>query len=436
MIVPIVTGQGTDDRGVFRVYGLPAGEYLVRANRFGSGIRQISTADIQRIRARAWMRPEDTAASRQTSTAPSMQGYVPVYFPGTVDPLSAAWVTVSAGEERAGVDIAMVLVPNARLQGTLTGPADVRVGDAQMSLVPVLQSTLAAPATGASMSIRPDAQGRFVVPALASGTYVITARVNGPVVRPETPGAQTTAGGRGMAGQAIAGVLTATETIVVQGADLDVNLMLAPAPTATVRIAFDGTTPPPSSLSGYRITLRPIDVPTGDALSVTQPDGTFLISGLRPGRFQLVPTVPPGSAWSVRAAAMGDRDVLDAPIVIEAGKDLAPVTVTMTDTVTEFTGTLQDASGRAATDYFVVVYARDKARWTPDSRWVTAVRPGTDGRYVVRGLPAGDYSVGAITDAEPGEWFLPEFLEALVPASANATLVTGQKVVLDLKIGG
>lgn len=437
MIVPFVTGHGTDDRGVFRIYGLPAGEYLVRASRFGSGIRQTSSADIQRLRAGVALRPDTSPAQSQATAGSSSRGYVPVYFPGHLDPLTAAWITLSAAEERAGLDISLMLVPNARLQGTLIAPPDVNITGASISLTPILEHTLSAIGKGSAMSIRPDAHGRFTVPALASGTYVLMSRVNGPVVRPETLGAQMTGGGRGMAGQTIAGVWVSAETIVVQGVDLDVSLTLKPATTTTARVVFDGTSSsaPPSALSGFRLTMKPVDMPTGDALSVAQANGTLLISGLRPGRYQLMPTVPPGSPWQVRAATIGDKDALDAPIIVEAGEDIDNLTVTFTDTVTELTGTLQDAAGRAATEFLVVVYARDHARWTPDSRWITAVRPGTDGRFIAKGLPPGEYLVGAVTDAEPGEWFLREFLEALVPASASASLVTGRRVVLDLKLG-
>lgn len=435
MIVPFLTSQGTDDRGVYRIYGLPAGDYLVRANRVAAGIRQVSTVDVQRIRAGQLPRPEGTAPAGQAPPTTPSRGYVPVYYPGTPDPLAASWVTLAAGEERSGVDIALVLVPNARLQGALTGPADLNLTTASVTLYPFLDQSLTATGTGSSTRLAIDAQGRYAAPALASGTYVITAAVNGPVVRPDTPGAQSTGGGRGMAAQTIAGVWVASETFIVQGADLDVNLTLRPAARLSARVVFEGTSAPPSSLSGFRLTLKPVDTPTSDALSVAQPDGTLLASGLRPGRYALVPAVPPGSPWQIRSATHGEKDVLDAPVTIDASEEAVNVTVTFTDVVTEFTGTLQDATGLAATDYFVVVYPRDRSRWTPNSRWITAVRPGTDGRFVAKGLPAGDYFVGAVTDAEPGEWFLPEFLEALVKASAPIALTPGRITVQDLKIG-
>jgi hypothetical protein len=104
----------TDDRGQFRVYGLPAGDYLVQAQASGfltgaptgtTDAPQTSAAEV------SWAREvARTRAGRAASTAGGpphgrTRTYASVYFPGTADPSRAAIVTVGAAEERSGASV-------------------------------------------------------------------------------------------------------------------------------------------------------------------------------------------------------------------------------------------------------------------------------------------------------------------------------------------
>jgi hypothetical protein len=65
-----------------------------------------------------------------------------------------------------------------------------------------------------------------------------------------------------------------------------------------------------------------------------------------------------------------------------------------------------------------------------------AARPGTDGRFSFRNLPAGSYRLTAVTDVEPGEWFNPDFLSQLGAASIPLTLADGERKVQDIRLAG
>jgi hypothetical protein len=72
----------------------------------------------------------------------------------------------------------------------------------------------------------------------------------------------------------------------------------------------------------------------------------------------------------------------------------------------------------------------------PRSRRIDAVRPSSDGRYRITGLPAGDYRLATVIDPEPDRWFDPEFLGQLLSASIPIALGEGEQRTQDVRVGG
>jgi len=62
----------------------------------------------------------------------------------------------------------------------------------------------------------------------------------------------------------------------------------------------------------------------------------------------------------------------------------------------------------------MVLFPADRASWLPGSRRIRTARPATDGAFTFRGMPPGDYYLGALTDLEPGEWNDPTLLGQLL----------------------
>jgi hypothetical protein len=61
-------------------------------------------------------------------------------------------------------------------------------------------------------------------------------------------------------------------------------------------------------------------------------------------------------------------------------------------------------------------------------------RPGLDGRFVIRDLPAGNYLLAALIDFDPDEWQAPEFLELVAPAALRLSLAEGEQKVQNIGI--
>jgi hypothetical protein len=106
----------------------------------------------------------------------------------------------------------------------------------------------------------------------------------------------------------------------------------------------------------------------------------------------------------------------------------------MTETPSEVTGALTDAAGKPAPNYSIIAASTDTRFWTPGLRRVILTRPGPDGRYFFRALPAGSYFLCAITDIEQGAQYDPDFLRTLSTASVTITVADGGKVQQDLRV--
>jgi Carboxypeptidase regulatory-like domain len=138
----------------------------------------------------------------------------------------------------------------------------------------------------------------------------------------------------------------------------------------------------------------------------------------------------------LKSVVVNGRDTLDYPLEIQPNGNVSGAVLTFTDRTQELSGTLQDATGTATADFTVIVFAADNRYWTPQSRRIVATRPGTDGKFTFRNLPAGQYRLTAVTDAETGEWFDPAFLSQLLNASIAVTIAEGEKKVQDIRLAG
>ena len=496
----------TDDRGAFRLFGLPAGEYMVIASpRSTQGevtamtegeIRDIMQALQQQQAARAAAQQAQTQGSGYGAPTPTPTpsptpkpnpnkvtvAYAPVYYPGTTTASGASMVTVGAGEERNGVDFSLRLVRTAKVEGQVLVPAGVPMQSVQLLMTPAAQVggnqvvAMAAFEQLAAQRVTVGPDGKFTYNAVAPGTYVISARavlnaagVPPPPPPPPPPGlpggatqsftrTMTVTGGaagdfvfddfRVAGGDPNAKQYWAQVEVPVDGTPVSgVTLALQPGMTMTGRIEFRSiVTRPGADLKTVRLNLQPVAGPGAPRVQLGSPgvkideNGEFTFTGVIPGRYRITGNAPAtqgpgaGPAWRVGSAIAKGRDVLDFPIDVGPGEDISGVVVTFTDATQAISGTLQDASGRPAPDYTIIVFPADKALWGVARRIVTA-RPATDGKFTLN-LPAGEYMMAAVTDLTPNEQNDPAFLDQIVPAAFKITLATGEKKVQDLRISG
>lgn len=426
-------GVTTNERGEFRIFGLEPGSYLLSAMPESAGssspLRARSESEIDAVFDALRRRRAPAAAGTRPAEFPLPKtfDYAPVYFPGTAVRAQATPVALVAGQEQTGLDFALQRVITASVEGIVTQPDGQPAAGAMVQLTATAGTLL--DGSPLILNATTGRDGVFRVTQVTPGDYRLVAR-----------------GSTGSAGS-----FWASTELSVAGADVGgLALALAPGHVIAGQIRFEGlATPPAAVLNAMRIILLPSDYQNLKpntpirtiafaASAAARADGTFELTGVPPGTYLLSISAGggPSSTWWPRSAAAGDRDLLDGPIEIHRGVEIPRVVVTFTERRTELTGLLQTKSGAPASDVFIIAFAADRKQWGPLARRVQAVRPGVDGRYLIKDLPPGDYLIAAVTDIDQDEWKDPAFLERLVPASARISIGEGEKKTQDLRIGG
>ena len=417
----------TDDEGAYRVYGLPPGEYLVAAGSRFSGSGGLGSADTSQLASGDVDRLLGASPSGSAAPAVRLVTNTPVFFPGTTDMASATTVTVTAGEERSGIDIAYALYPASRITGTITLPPGMSAAPtdrnvrAELRLTPAgFEDLLTQPLAAAVAEVGGDL--RFTFAGVPPGAYTITAAVGSP------------GGGAGGAGLALGGY--ASMPVVVSGQDQDIAIAMGPGAVLRGRVVFEGGPPPKDPTSAVQVTARGFGrarLLRGEFNARPETDGTFHFSALVAGRWTFSAVLPRSSPWTLKSITLGGRQLNDF-VDVEQGGSLPEMVVTFTSRPSELAGSLQDPAGRAASDYFVIVFSTDQTTWTPVSRTIQSTRPASDGAYSIKGLPAGEYFVAALTDVEPGEWLSSSFLQQIVAASVRVQIRDGERTMQSLRI--
>lgn len=436
----------SDDRGIYRIFGLPPGEYFVSATPSPGELliaAQLSaqTDLVERAIATAPVIPPAAAGMTPTVAVPipspptgnqllGSQPYLPTYAPSSMAPSGATSVTVAAGEERIGIDVRLQMAQATNIQGVVTTPLETGV-TLQLWLVSD-DLTIDSPQ---AMSARSDAAGTFIFRGVAPGSYTVVGQttpaqptftiVNGQATSPSLPPPALTDAQKmwGRARVTVAGEPT-----------IGVSLTLKPGRSISGVVAFDMARPPDLTRTRVLVSVSPAPSPQpnlGGPLTQVQvsPDGRFTMTGVMPGRYSLRATT--GLA---KSAVVSGVDTLDFPLDFSGDRDVTDAVITVTDQFSELSGSLMDTAGQPAVGYTILAVATDSRYWMPGSRRIAQGRPGPDGKYSFRGLPAGTYQLAAVVDLVQGEQYDPEFLRTLARASVPVTITDGGKVTQDLRV--
>jgi hypothetical protein len=435
------SGVSTDDRGVYRLHGLQPGEYFVAASH-NDNYPETSAGEMalidQAVASGAVKQPAapglpatvSVPVSSPTSMSPFNQppGYLPTFFPSATSPATARSIRIAGGDEHTSMDISVRLIAASNIEGVITNPpgSDMRVQMQLMSDDPNFVNRGGA-------QVRPD--GNFLINNVPPGTYTLAATTfpvrpvpGGPLGGVYPLNAETPSDPPALWGRVLVSVSGEPRVLT--------SMTLQAGRTVSGRVAFEMARPP--DLTQQNVTVRLSHAPGSNVMGGNQlsarvePDGRFTIRGVGPGRYIVNVNGP-----FTRSAVINGQDVMDIPLDFDAGADVSNALVTVTDQVSELSGTFTLTEGANPGDFMVLVVSTDERYWLPGSRRIVIAGLNQTGAYRVRGLPAGSYFIAVLTDFEQGRQYDPAFLKELMSTpGVHLTIADGEKVTRDLRATG
>jgi hypothetical protein len=376
----------TDDRGMYRIWGLNPGEYYVTAvaPNFSprDGIAERGFGD----RGGPFVAGRGAPPSARQDDADV--GYAPTYFPGVPSVFEATPITVGLGAELNDINFNVLLVRTARISGHVNNLDGTPVTSGNVTLT--VDGTVGRGGSGMNFSSRIRWDGAFSIASVPPGRYTIRAR-----------GSDDVAPQYGAA------------AITVVGEDVpDFVVVVSPGLSLTGTVAFQATQAgAPPDPTQVRVVAQPADPSAfGNAVNArVDKDGRFTLNSVPLGPHLIRANAPNG--WSLRSVIVDGQDVIDTPLDVRNGQKISGVSLVFSDRQTEIAGMIADAQSRPVTESTVLAFPTDSSLWRPQARQIRTVRPDQNGRFQLRGLPPGDYYIAAIDPQQPGEWFDPAFLE-------------------------
>ncbi len=360
-------GLRTDDRGVYRVYGLPPGKYLVSAGQAdgrGGG-------------------PGFMAASR---------AHIRTFHPEATDVSQATPITVEAGKEVSEIDIRLTSLETFAavgrvieaesgnpVVGVLIGHSSVRTGGRGQMPAPQMPQI---PGGTDGMS---GEEGAFRIEGLARGRYSV-------YVAQDSQNPATTE------------YYSEPTTFEITGSDatgLEIKLQRGASINGTV--VLDGNTDP-NLLTNVRVNAAVRSNGAGGRASNTAsvaPNGLFRVSGLAPGRVSLGVNDAnnPGPFSGLQVLRIEkDGAELQSGLEVAPGEQVAGVRVYVAYGTSSIRGVVRVEGGTLTPDLRLIVTARrtDSSNSGGGGRGGGGMMPGqvnAQGQFQIDQLVAGTYEV-------------------------------------------
>ncbi|MCS6818162.1 MAG: carboxypeptidase-like regulatory domain-containing protein [Blastocatellia bacterium] len=322
----------TDDRGAYRFFGLPPGQYVV-------GVRF-----------------PDHGRSRQWTLR---------YFPSALSRQEATPISVGEGQEVEGIDIAFKPLKGARLMGRV-------ILEKQGS--PVRARLTLSGQEFLTLSTHTDSAGCYEFLDLPPGQYHVSVEsLDGDAV------------GRWQfvhipSQHPVRHDFALPEAARVEGwVELEDRRPLDPMHSLTVSL-----------------TMTRIEGPEGAPSMISksvEPDGTFRIGGLPKGRARLS-IFSPNERYYIKALMVGGREVPDFELSLHPGITLSNVRVVLSDETGEIHGRVEAEEGDM-TAYRLLLISEDPTKRHDVEQvkfaWTTGPFP-----FIFRGIPAGRYWLFAV----------------------------------------
>jgi len=393
----------TDDRGRYRLFDLPPGQYALMsavARSFGGPVPLTAIADIDATLATLSNRSNQRTVSEASKPQPVAIG--PVFYPGVSDPSQTVLISIQAGDQLQGLDLVLRRTQSVSVAGRLPG-----AGPGQRISLTLSRQTakVTGPDVDNDYNILAAREGTFEFPNVAPGRYRLEARSI-----PAVPGTPLRAD-----------TWARTDLEVNSSGLRDVILTLQPAIQLRGKLVTtfaetpNGWDPGTVEVSLIRRSALKTDrfgrpVVTSDSPTIrVGRDGSFVFESVVPDVY-VVSTRVRRSDVFVASAMLGAQEGLDVDLIVRDSPD-QQLALTVTNRRQVLSGKVIVPSGYDVASYRVLVFPAARELWRPTGRRMAVAPVDQAGQYEASGLPPGEYLVGAFVDLGPDDLGDPQLLD-------------------------
>lgn len=375
----------TNDKGEYRLFGLPAGQYFISA----VDPAFLSTGDHQ---------------------GPLV--YAATFYPGVASPEGATRITLEPGQPRENIDFPLTIIKPARVSGRIVSYDNQQLYSGAVVMSP-FRSDRAASFTITRVDIKPD--GNYEFYNVPPGRFIIRSRG-------ETDQEGVT--------------LFGSFTLNVEGrSTAGVDMTLLPGARLEGLVEWDGTSPRPANPGEIRVRAPMADGSMfGDALTgnITEGD-TFVIRGAMVGGHLIrVEGLP--EPWHLKTVYYRGQDVTDIPMSFSSGEDVRSLRIVLHDKSTRVEGRVISDERDDFESYRVIAFPVSQLYWRPASRHIRLARPDREGRFSISGLPPSTYYLAATREMDETDIGDPAMLDRLTGGAVIVRLTEGERKTQDLRM--
>ena len=393
--------ERTNDLGEYRIANLPAGNVYISVS---------PPPDFKSLIENAGTAARDTH-NTNAPDKPAPTTYQTTYYPGTSDRSQASPIPLHAGDEFPA-NFSLTPSPSLSIRGSVVNVP------ARASATIMLQSRdFSLVLNGAEM----HKDGTFVIHDVSPGSYTILATIEGTPVP-----------------------MMARQSLQVGAANVE-GLRLSPQPGTTVqgRVRLENRNGA-TRFDPERVflALQSVDAEQDETmlagretfsnLAHVAVDGSFQWTDVPAGNYyvQVIGDSGANDGWFVKSVLASGREINDAGMALSGGQVPLEVVISANGGVAE--GVAVDAKGEPVSNAVVVAVPEARLRARMDHYRKTV--SDQSGRFSLRGIRPGDYTVLAWESVDGEAYYNPEFLKLYEGQGSALRVSEGDRKSLQVQV--
>ncbi len=370
----------TNDRGEYRIWGLPPGRYYVRATH-----------------------------PRASTMRPGSQVYVPIFYPGVSDPSRTQTIELHPGDEITGIDLNFVLLHSVRISGRVLNASSLPTKGAQVTLAGGSGSM-----TFTVGQASTDAKGAFEIRGVPPGSYVLVAEQFGNADPEKVTRGRTS--------------IEVGDTNVS-----DAEVVIGPGASVSGHVRIEGKANPDFTKLTVALAAQDDLSSLGFAPDVSnvplRSDGTFTFHDVPEGTYH-IKVLPLPDGYYLKPS--GEGDAVEAGLKV-GRNHAAAVELTLSTGAGRITGTVAQKKDQQPSAGATVVLVPDAPR-RGQPRFYRQALTDSGGRFTLSSVTPGDYKVFAWEEIGRDMYLDPDFLQAYEDSGKSVQVEEGANLTLQLDL--